>query len=87
MITGYWQNFNNGATCLRLSAVPSAYNLIAVAFASSTALPGEITFTVDSGLASCLGGYTDEQFIADVRTAHAKVRNKAFSTGCDRRKC
>jgi hypothetical protein len=27
VITGYWHNFNNGSRCLRLSDVPSRYNL------------------------------------------------------------
>lgn len=81
VLMGYWQNFDNGATCLRLSNVPAAYNLIAASFADSTAVPGEITFKVDSGLSACLGGYTDDMFIADVRVAHSKGQKVVVSVG------
>lgn len=37
-ITGYWQNFDNGATNLRLRDVPDAYGIVAAAFADS--VPG-----------------------------------------------
>jgi chitinase len=35
VLTGYWQNFNNGATVQRISDVQAAYDLIAVAFADA----------------------------------------------------
>ena len=35
-VTGYWQNFNNGATLQNLRDVPSNYDIIAVAFADAT---------------------------------------------------
>src|SRR5215472_5284354 len=51
VLTGYWQDFTNGATPLRLRDVSSSYGLIAVAFAGeNTSTPGAITFSVDSGL-------------------------------------
>src|SRR4051812_26388430 len=34
-LTGYWQNFDNGAANLRLRDVPEAYDIIAVAFADA----------------------------------------------------
>ena len=33
VLTGYWQNFTNGATPLRLRDVPTSYGLVAIAFA------------------------------------------------------
>ena len=33
-VTGYWQNFNNGAKVQKISDVPAAYDIIAVAFAA-----------------------------------------------------
>ena len=81
-LTGYWQNFNNGAAVLRLSAVPSNYDIIAVAFANSNpSSPGGVTFSVDSGLSSALGGYTDANFTSDVQTVHAKGKKVILSIG------
>ncbi len=81
MITGYWQNFNNGATVLKLRDVPMAYNLIAVAFADATANPGEVTFAIDPGLASALGGYTQSEFISDINLLHSQGRKVIISVG------
>ena len=41
VLTGYWQDFVNGATPLRLRDVPTAYDLIAVAFANATSTPAQ----------------------------------------------
>src|SRR6185312_4861644 len=65
VLTGYWQNFYNGAKALKLADVPTKYNVIAVSFADATGTPGAVGFTLDSGLSSQLGGYTDAQFKAD----------------------
>ncbi|MDQ0938366.1 hypothetical protein QFZ67_000071 [Streptomyces sp. V1I1] len=46
-LTGYWQNFNNGATVQKLRDVQSQFDIIAVSFADSTATTGEITFNLD----------------------------------------
>ncbi|MBW8803572.1 MAG: glycoside hydrolase family 18 protein [Catenulisporales bacterium] len=82
MLTGYWQDFVNSAKPLRLSAVPSGYNLVAVAFADAdSAHPGGVTFSVDSGLSSALGGYTDAQFKADVSTLHSRGQKVIVSVG------
>ena len=81
VLTGYWQNFYNGAAALKLAAVPSTYDLIAVAFADATSTPGAVTFTLDSGLSSAVGGYTDAQFKADVATLHAQGRKVIISVG------
>jgi chitinase len=80
-VTGYWQNFNNGATVQRLSDVQSAYDIIAVAFADATTTPGAVTFTLDS---AGLGGYTVDQFKADVRAKQAAGKKVIISVGGER---
>lgn len=81
IITGYWQNFNNGASVLKLRDVPAAYNLVAVAFADATTTPGAVSFTLDSGLVSALGGYSESEFISDINTLHAQGRKVIISVG------
>jgi chitinase len=82
LITGYWQDFTNGATPLRLSAVNSNYTLIAVAFANADPNnPGGVTFSIDSGLSSALGGYTTSQFISDINTLHSQGKKVIISVG------
>lgn len=81
-LTGYWQDFTNGAAVQRLSAVNSNYDLIAVAFANADAsTPGAVTFSVDSGLSSALGGYTSAQFTSDIATLHAAGKKVIISVG------
>ncbi|MBK6015244.1 chitinase [Streptomyces sp. MBT53] len=77
-VTGYWQNFNNGATVQKLSAVSSQYDIIAVAFADATSTPGGVSFTLDS---SGLGGYTVDQFKADIAAKHAAGKKVIISIG------
>ncbi|MEU6671951.1 glycoside hydrolase family 18 protein [Streptomyces sp. NPDC046727] len=77
-VTGYWQNFNNGATVQKLSDVPSAYDIIAVAFADATSTPGAVSFTLDS---SGLGGYTVDQFKADIKAKQAAGKKVIISIG------
>lgn len=81
VLTGYWQNFDNGATCLKLGDVPEEYNIICVSFADATSNPGEITFNLDSGLSKALGGYTTEEFKADVIKAHGKGQKVVLAIG------
>jgi chitinase len=81
LLMGYWQDFTNGATPLTLAAVPTSYNLIAVAFGNSDATPGQVTFSVDSGLSAALGGYTQQQFISDIKTAQARGQKVILSVG------
>jgi chitinase len=80
-LTGYWHNFTNPATELRLSAVPGEFDLVAVAFAEATSTPGAVTFAVDPGLSTALGGYTDAQFRADVQTLHSRGKKVILSVG------
>jgi chitinase len=81
VLTGYWQNFYNGAAALKLSAVPTNYDLVAVAFADAATTPGAVSFTLDPGLATQVGGYTDAQFKADVATLHARGQKVIISVG------
>jgi chitinase len=82
LITGYWQDFTNGATPLRLSAVNSNYTLIAVAFANADpTTPGAVTFSVDAGLSSALGGYSSSDFISDIHTLHTQGKKVILSVG------
>ncbi|MEU6506922.1 glycosyl hydrolase family 18 protein [Streptomyces sp. NPDC046942] len=77
-VTGYWQNFNNGATVQKLSDVPSSYDIIAVAFADATSTPGAVTFNLDS---AGLGGYTVDQFKADIKAKQAAGKKVVVSIG------
>ncbi|MBB6118778.1 glycosyl hydrolase family 18 protein [Nocardiopsis algeriensis] len=78
-LTGYWHNFDNGSTIMRLSEIPSEYNLVAVAFADNhPSLDGGITFNLAGNE---LGGYTDAQFRADIAAIQAEGRKVIISVG------
>ncbi|MFE6978851.1 chitinase [Streptomyces sp. NPDC057682] len=77
-VTGYWQNFNNGATVQKLSDVPANYDIIAVSFADATSTPGTVAFNLDS---AGLNGYTVDQFKADVAAKKAAGKNVIISVG------
>ncbi|GAA1045279.1 chitinase [Streptomyces murinus] len=77
-VTGYWQNFNNGAQVQKISDVPAAYDIIAVAFADASTTPGAVTFTLDS---ADLGGYTADQFKADIKAKQAAGKKVIISIG------
>ncbi|MEU6401491.1 glycoside hydrolase family 18 protein [Streptomyces sp. NPDC046985] len=77
-VTGYWQNFNNGATVQKISDVPSAYDIIAVAFADATGTPGAVAFNLDS---AGLNGYTVAQFKADIKAKQAAGKKVVVSIG------
>ncbi|MEH1102854.1 chitinase [Micromonospora sp. CPCC 205561] len=81
ILTGYWHNFDNPAVELRLRDVPAEYDVVAVAFAEATATPGAVTFAVDPGLSAALGGYTDADFSADVRTLKSRGKKVIISVG------
>jgi chitinase len=82
VLTGYWQDFVNGAKALRLSDVPTTYDLVAVAFANADpSKPGGVTYSVDSGLSSALGGYTDANFTSDIATLHSRGQKVIISVG------
>ena len=81
VLMGYWQDFTNGATPLTLAEVPASYNLVAVAFGTATTTPGQVAFSLDSTLASTLGGYTQAQFTADIATLHSRGQKVILSVG------
>ncbi|MFE9027153.1 chitinase [Streptomyces iakyrus] len=80
-VTGYWQNFNNGAAVQKISDVPSHYDIIAVAFADATGTPGAVSFALDS---AGLNGYTVDQFKADVKAKQAAGKKVIISVGGER---
>jgi chitinase len=80
-VTGYWQNFDNGAAVQRLADVQAQYDIIAVAFADATSTPGAVTFNLDS---AGLGGYTVDQFKADIRAKQAAGKKVIVSVGGER---
>ncbi|HEY0701114.1 MAG TPA: cellulose binding domain-containing protein [Micromonospora sp.] len=80
-LTGYWHNFDNPAVELRLRDVPAEYDLVAVAFGEATSVPGAVTFAVDPGRSTALGGYTDADFTADVATLHGRGKKVILSVG------
>ncbi|MEU3203605.1 glycoside hydrolase family 18 protein [Streptomyces cyaneofuscatus] len=77
-VTGYWQNFNNGAAVQKLTDVPADYDIIAVSFADAMPTPGQVTFKLDT---AGLNGYTDAQFRADIKTKQAQGKNVIISIG------
>ncbi|MET9923865.1 MULTISPECIES: glycoside hydrolase family 18 protein [unclassified Streptomyces] len=77
-VTGYWQNFNNGAAVQKLTDVPADYDIIAVSFADATATPGAVTFKLDT---AGLNGYTDAQFRSDIKTKQAQGKSVIISIG------
>ncbi|MFJ4002705.1 chitinase [Streptomyces sp. NPDC090023] len=80
-VTGYWQNFNNGAAVQKISDVPAAYDIIAVAFADATSTPGAVSFSLDS---AGLNGYTVDQFKADIKAKQAAGKKVIISVGGER---
>ncbi|WP_424532315.1 chitinase [Sphaerisporangium viridialbum] len=80
-LTGYWHNFVNPAVELKLSAVPAEYDLIAIAFAEATATAGQLAFHLDQGLSTAVGGYTEDQFKADIQALHARGKKVILSVG------
>ncbi|WP_169750033.1 chitinase [Streptomyces catenulae] len=76
-VTGYWQNFNNGATVQKLKDVDDAYDIIAVAFADATGKPGEITFNLDPAV-----GYASaDDFKADIKAKQSAGKSVILSVG------
>ncbi|MGH3323614.1 MAG: chitinase [Streptomyces sp.] len=76
-VTGYWQNFDNGATTQKLSDLPAAYDIVAVSFADATGTPGRVDFTLDPAT-----GYgSEEEFKADIAAKHAAGKSVIISVG------
>ncbi|MFD4142416.1 chitinase [Streptomyces sp. NPDC058572] len=76
-LTGYWQNFNNGATVQKLRDVQSQYDIIAVSFADSTTTPGQIVFNLDPAV-----GYASvADFKADIAAKKSAGKSVIISVG------
>ncbi|NDZ84971.1 MULTISPECIES: glycoside hydrolase family 18 protein [unclassified Streptomyces] len=76
-LTGYWQNFDNGATVQKLRDVSSQYDIIAVSFADATSTPGQITFNLDPAV-----GYSSvADFKADIAAKKAAGKSVILSVG------
>ncbi|MFJ8825025.1 chitinase [Streptomyces sp. NPDC102467] len=76
-LTGYWQNFDNGATVQKLRDVSSQYDIIAVSFADATTTQGQITFNLDPAV-----GYASAaDFKADITAKHAAGKSVVLSIG------
>ncbi|MET8472648.1 glycoside hydrolase family 18 protein [Streptomyces sp. NPDC006422] len=76
-LTGYWQNFDNGATVQKLRDVQAQYDIIAVAFADATTTPGQITFNLDPAV-----GYASAaDFKADIAAKQAAGKSVILSVG------
>lgn len=75
-VTGYWQNFDNGAKVQKISDVQSQYDIIAVAFADATATPGAVSFTLDPAL-----NYSEAAFKADIAAKQAAGKSVVISIG------
>lgn len=81
-LTGYWHNFVNNSTAIRLRDVADAYDVIVVAFAEQVAgQPGAVRFSVDSALSSALGGYTNADLVADIAAKQAQGKKVLISIG------
>ncbi|QES38842.1 chitinase [Streptomyces venezuelae] len=76
-VTGYWQNFNNGATVQKLREVSSEYDIIAVSFADATSTPGQITFNLDPAV----GYASTADFKADIAAKKAAGKSVILSVG------
>ncbi|MGQ4512069.1 glycosyl hydrolase family 18 protein [Streptomyces sp. DW26H14] len=76
-VTGYWQDFDNGAAVQKLRDVPSDYDIIAVAFADATSTPGQLAFTLDPAV-----GYASAaDFKADIAAKQAAGKSVILSVG------
>ncbi|MFG2096898.1 chitinase [Streptomyces sp. NPDC048612] len=79
-VTGYWQNFDNGATVQKLKDVDDAYDIIAVSFAEATGQPGAVTFRLDPAV-----GYgSADAFKADIKAKQAAGKSVILSVGGER---
>ncbi len=75
-VTGYVQNFDNGAATQRIRDVQDSYDVIAVAFADSTATPGQIAFHLDPALAP-----SEADLKADIAAKQAEGTAVILSVG------
>ncbi|MFJ9623265.1 chitinase [Streptomyces sp. NPDC101181] len=76
-VTGYWQNFDNGATVQKLGDVQDGYDIIAVAFADATGTDGQIEFN----LAPETGYASEDEFKADIAAKQEAGKSVVISVG------
>lgn len=81
-LTGYWHNFINNSSNLRVRDVPSQYDIIVLSFADmDPSKPGGVTFSVNPSLSSALGGYSNADLIADIQAKRAQGKKVIISIG------
>ncbi|MDR6227301.1 carbohydrate-binding protein [Desmospora profundinema] len=74
LLIGYWHNFDNGSSVIRLRDVSPRYDVIHVAFAEPTGrVPGEMGFTPFNA--------TTEEFKADVEYLKSRGKKVVISIG------
>ena len=76
-VTGYWQNFDNGAKKQKLTDVPKDYDIIAVAFGEAGGKAGQVGFKLDPAT-----GYSSaDDFKADIKKEHDAGKSVILSVG------
>lgn len=81
-LTGYWHNFINGSSNIKVSEVPSEYDIIVLSFADmDLTKPGGVTFNVDTPLSNALGGYSNADLIQDIQAKRAQGKKVIISIG------
>jgi len=81
-LTGYWHNFINNSSNIKVSEIPSQYDIIVLSFADmDVTKPGGVTFNVDSNLSTALGGYTNANLISDIQAKRAQGKKVILSIG------
>lgn len=82
ILTGYWQNFINGANNLKVRDIPDQYDIIVLSFAEmDPANPGGVTFNMDPALSAALGGYSDADLALDIQAKRAQGKKVILSIG------
>ncbi|OAB42327.1 fibronectin type III domain-containing protein [Paenibacillus glacialis] len=82
ILTGYWHNFINNSSNIKVSEIPSQYDIIVLSFADmDVTKPGGVTFNVNSSLSTALGGYTNADLISDIQAKRAQGKKVILSIG------
>ncbi|UNK17475.1 glycosyl hydrolase family 18 protein [Paenibacillus sp. N3/727] len=82
ILTGYWQNFINNASNLKVRDIPNQYDIIVLSFAEmDPANPGGVTFNVNTSLSAALGGYSNADLISDIQAKRAQGKKVILSIG------
>ncbi len=81
ILNGYWHNFNNGSTLIKLKDVSSAWDVVNVSFAVAKISPtdGEIEFELSSDFDAI--GYVDSEFKSDVQFLQSQGKKVIISIG------